>query len=137
MSAMTIDVARTSSRSADGQARSLNGSTTGTRPANRRGRGSARARSPQACPGRVIPAPSIHTASPTAVRGCVVERATLASGPTTSQLTDRGIAVVLVGILLIVIAAVAVIGLTALRVTGDSYQGYGQSPLGQSQASQR
>ena len=51
----------------------------------------------------------------------------LASGPTTWQLTDRGIAVVLVTILMIVIAAVAVIGLTALRVTGDSYQGYGQS----------
>ena len=34
---------------------------------------------------------------------------------------------VLVSVLMIVVAAVAVIGLTAFRVTGDNYQGYGQS----------
>ena len=130
MSAMTIDLARPGSRSAAGQARTLNGSTTGTRPATRPGRGSARTRSPQARPGRVMPAPSIQTAPATAVRGCVVDHAALPSG-TSWQLTDRGIAVVLVSILMIVIAAVAVIGLTALRVTGDSYQGYGQSQLAQ------
>ena len=51
--------------------------------------------------------------------------------PTRWQLTDRGIAVVLVTVLMIVVAARAVIGLTAFRVTGDSYQGYGQSQSAQ------
>ena len=38
------------------------------------------------------------------------------------RLTDRGIALVLVAGLVIVTAALAVISLTALRVTGDHYQ---------------
>jgi hypothetical protein len=127
MSAMTIDLAPTASRSPNGEQRSLTEAPTGTRPAARSGRGSARARSPQARPGRVIPAPSLQSAPSRAVRGCVVHRPVTASEATAWQLTDRGIAVVLVSALMIVIAALAVIGLTALRVTGDSYQAYGQS----------
>lgn len=45
------------------------------------------------------------------------------------RLTDRGIALVLVTGLLIVTAALAVVGLTALRVTGDHYQAAGRSVL--------
>jgi hypothetical protein len=41
-----------------------------------------------------------------------------AAGPTRCQLTDRGIAVVMVVAAIIMIAALAVIGLTAVRVTG-------------------
>ena len=126
MSAMTIDLAPTEPRSQNG-GRSQNGRSAGTRPATRPGRGSARGRSPQARPGRAVPAPSIQTSPAAPVRGCVAERAVLAAGPTTWQLTDRGIAVVLVSVVMIVVAALAVIGLTAFRVTGDSYQGYGQS----------
>jgi hypothetical protein len=40
----------------------------------------------------------------------------------TWQLTDRGVVVVVVTGLMIMVAALAVVGLTALRVTGDSYR---------------
>jgi hypothetical protein len=40
----------------------------------------------------------------------------------TWRLTDRGIAVVLVIGLMIMVAALAVVGLTAARVTGEGYQ---------------
>ena len=127
MSAMTIDLAPTGSPSQNGEPHSQNGRTAGARPATRPGRGSARARSPQARPGRALPAPSIQASPQSAVSGCVAGRTVLGSGPTSWQLTDRGIAVILVSVLMIVVAAVAVIGLTAFRVTGDSFQGYGQS----------
>ena len=45
-----------------------------------------------------------------------------AAGPTKCQLTDRGIAVVMVVAAIIMIAALAVIGLTAVRVTGARYE---------------
>lgn len=48
------------------------------------------------------------------------------------RLTERGIALVLVAGLLIVTASLTVVGLTALRVTSDSYQAAGQSVLAQS-----
>jgi hypothetical protein len=47
------------------------------------------------------------------------------------RLTERGIALVLVAGLLIVTASLTVVGLTALRVTSDSYQAAGQSVLAQ------
>lgn len=124
MSAMTIDLAPTEPRTQNGM--SVDTRST-TKPATRPGRGSARGRSPQARPGRAVPAPSIQTSPAVPVRGCVAERAVVTARPTRWQLTDRGIAVVLVTVLMIVVAALAVIGLTAFRVTGDSYQGYGQS----------
>ena len=124
MSAMTIDLAPTEPNSRNGEARSQNGRSTDSPPRTRPGRGSARGRSPQARPGHPVPPPSIQTSPAAPVRSCVTERFVPAP---TWQLTDRGIAVVLVGLAMIVVAAVAVIGLTAFRVTGDSYQGYGQS----------
>jgi hypothetical protein len=51
--------------------------------------------------------------------------------PTSWRLTDRGIALVLVTGLLIVTAALAVVGLTAVRVTGERYSGVGHSLLAQ------
>jgi hypothetical protein len=131
MSAMTIDLAPTEPRTQGGAPRSRIGTSADPRPVTRPGRGSARGRSPQARPGRSVPAPSIQTSPAAPVRGCVAERAVLAAGPTTWHLTDRGIAVVLVTVSMIVVAAMAVIGLTALRVTGDNYQGYGQSQSAQ------
>ena len=47
------------------------------------------------------------------------------------RLTDRGIAVILVAGAMIVLAAATVIALTAVRVTGESYQ-----PASFSQAAQ-
>lgn len=44
-----------------------------------------------------------------------------AAAPTKCQLTDRGIAVVMVIAAIIMIAALAVVGLTAVRVTGAGY----------------
>jgi hypothetical protein len=64
---------------------------------------------PQAC---AVPAPV-----PTAAAGA------------TWRLTERGIALVLVTGLLIVTAALTVIGLTALQVTGEGYVGAGQTVL--------
>lgn len=52
----------------------------------------------------------------------------VAAGPSW-RLTDRGIALVLVTGVLIVTAALAVVGLTALRVTGDRYQAAGSTVL--------
>jgi hypothetical protein len=127
MSAMTIDLTPTGSSSQNGEPHSRNGRTAGARPGTRPGRGSARARSPRARPGRALPAPSIQASPPSAVSGCLAGGTVRGSVPTSWQLTDRGIAVILVSVLMIVVAAVAVIGLTAFRVTGDSYQGYGQS----------
>ena len=124
MSAMTIDLAPTEPRTQNGMSVDTRSAT---KPATRPGRGSARGRSPQARPGRAVPAPSFQTSPAVPVRGCAAERAVVTAGPTRWQLTDRGIAVVLVTVLMIVVAALAVIGLTAFRVTGDSYQGYGQS----------
>ena len=47
---------------------------------------------------------------------------TMSSAPTW-QLTDRGVAVVLVVGLMIMVAALTVVGLTAVKVTGAGYQG--------------
>jgi hypothetical protein len=70
------------------------------------------------------------------VRACVVDVAAPAPAPlpvarAVTRLTDRGIAVVLVAGAMIVVAAVTVIALTALRVTGDNAQ-----PLSSSHAVQ-
>jgi hypothetical protein len=51
--------------------------------------------------------------------------------PSAWRLTDRGIALVLVTGLLIVTAALAVVGLTAVRVTGERYSDPGHSVLAQ------
>lgn len=92
-------------------------------PAVRPGRRDGRASGPQTRPGRPVQLPRSLRRSHT--RSCVVA----APAPLRSpgwQLTDRGIAVILVVMLMIVVAALAVIGLTALRVTGDGYVAAGQ-----------
>jgi hypothetical protein len=107
-----------------------------TRPL-RPGRGTGRQTRPQARPAHPVAAPTLAAplltgaASPS---GCRVERprvVTATSAKPTSRsagwrLTERGIALVLATGLAIAAAAVVVVTLTALRVTGDSYQSSGQ-----------
>jgi hypothetical protein len=61
-----------------------------------------------------VPAARSCTPSPSLI-------ATPVSYPTW-RLTDRGVAVVLVIGLMIMVAALTVVGLTAMSVTGDGYQ---------------
>jgi hypothetical protein len=75
-------------------------------------------RGPVARPVRALPAPSVRIDRPADARACRVE-AVSARGEW--RLTDRGIAVVLLLVLMIAVAAVAVIGLTAWQVTGTDY----------------
>lgn len=100
------------------------------RPRRRTGRSSG----PQARPSRPVTLAPAGRARVLRPQACTVEAPTVALGtprPTVWRLTERGIALVLVTGLLIVTAAVTVIGLTALRVTGDSYAPAGQSVLAQ------
>jgi len=76
------------------------------------------ARGPLARPARPVPAPGRYTGRRAEVRSCRVE---VAAGRAEWRLTDRGIAVVLVLAVMIAVAAVAVIGLTAWQVTGADY----------------
>ena len=84
------------------------------RPARR----TATSRGPVARPDHFVPAPSHRSGRRTTVHACRLEAAAPA-GPW--RLTDRGIAVVLVLAVIIAVAAVTVIGLTAWRVTGADY----------------
>jgi hypothetical protein len=87
------------------------------RPGRRAGRGTG----PQARPARSL-AGGTRVLRP---RACAVEVPTdrTATGNAGWRLTERGIALVLVTGLLIVTAALTVVGLTALRVTGERYAG--------------
>jgi hypothetical protein len=78
----------------------------------------ATSRGPVARPHRVVPAPSLRSGDRPAVQSCRLEVAAPAGS---WRLTDRGIALVLVLAVMITVAAVTVIGLTAWRVTGDDY----------------
>jgi hypothetical protein len=92
------------------------------RPRRRTGRGTG----PQARPARPL-AGGTRVLRPQA---CTVPApAPAAAAGATWQLTERGIALVLVTGLLIVTAALTVIGLTALQVTGEGYVGAGQTVL--------
>jgi hypothetical protein len=73
---------------------------------------------PVARPDHVVPAPSLRSDRRPSVQSCRVEAAAPA-GPW--RLTDRGIALVLVLAVMITVAAVTVIGLTAWRVTSADY----------------
>ena len=79
----------------------------------------ATTRGPVARPARPVPAPSIRSGYRSTARSCQVDGAVRVVA---WRLTDRGIAVVLVLAVMIAVAAVAVIGLTAWRVTGADYQ---------------
>ena len=104
--------------------------TAPVRPGRRTGRGTG----PEARPARRLGTPPVISrgASP---RGCSVTAPTLTTERTQSttsghwRLTDRGIALVLVTGLLIAAAALTVVGLTAIRVTGERYHHGGGSAL--------
>ena len=86
------------------------------RPGRRDGRGSG----PQTRPSRPVQLP--RSLSRSHARSCVAAAPIPVTARATEwRLTDRGVAVVLVVALMIAVAALAVIGLTALRVTGDGY----------------
>ena len=87
------------------------------RPGRRSGRGTG----PQARPTRSVTG-GTRVLRPQA---CSVEAPTprVVTGGAGWRLTERGIALVLVTGLLIVTAALTVVGLTALRVTGERYAG--------------
>jgi hypothetical protein len=88
--------------------------------APRPGVGSGRRAGPQAHPARALPAafPGRGRTGPCACTP--TEAGARAVGRW--RLTDRGVAVVLVTGLMIMIAALTVVGLTALRVTGSDYR---------------
>ena len=93
------------------------------RPGRRTGRGAR----PQARPDQVLPAPRALVAP--GVRGCAPAAPARARirARTRWRLTERGIAVVLVSLAMIATAALAVVSLTALRVTSGGYHpGTGQ-----------
>jgi hypothetical protein len=78
----------------------------------------ATSRGPVARPDHVVPAPSLRSAQRPSVQSCRIE----AAAPVAPwRLTDRGIALVLVLAVMITVAAVTVIGLTAWRVTSTDY----------------
>ncbi len=101
-----------------------------TRRTPRPGRGAGRGRRPQARPPRPVPAPSLGV---DALIETSLETTLEPAGPapvipqSSWRLTQRGVALVVVAGLMIVAAAVTVITLTAVRVTGDHYVPYGQS----------
>jgi len=103
--------------------------TAPTRPGRRTGRGTGPAARPARRPAA---SPVVRTARPVS-RSCAVTAPTVmpsrAAAPSRWRLTERGIALVLVTGLLIVTAALAVVGLTAVRVTGEHYHHGGGSAL--------
>ena len=99
---------------------------TPTRAPGRPGRRTGRGTGPQARPARLL-AGGTRVLRPQA---CTVEApAVQAAGATSWRLTERGIALLLVTGLLVVTAALTVVGLTALRVTGERYADVGQTVL--------
>lgn len=94
-----------------------------TRPAQ----GSGREAGPRLHPAQPIPTQSLSRPMNSAAHGCVMPMpASVATAHSSRQanwrLTDRGVAVILVTGLMIMVAALTVIGLTAMKVTGDGYQ---------------
>ena len=57
------------------------------------------------------------------VRACTAE----AGNAVPLRLTERGMAVIVVAVLMLLVSAVVVIGLTVVRVTGPNYVPYGQT----------
>jgi hypothetical protein len=90
------------------------------------GRAAGRGLRPYTRPVRAVPPPSLAASARRAPLACVAEPAV--SSPS-MRLTERGIVAVLVVGLMIMVTALVVIGLTALRVTGPGYVATGQSQL--------
>lgn len=89
--------------------------------------GSGREVGPRLRPDQPIPTHSVGRSASSAAHACVMPMpAPVATAGSSRQaswhLTDRGVAVVIVTGLMLMVAALTVIGLTALRVTGDGYQ---------------
>lgn len=102
-----------------------------TRPlrTGRPARGSGRAAGPILRPVEACPAPALTRRAVARARGCQLPEPDAELGPAAVagiaagwRLTERGVAVVLVVGLMIMVAALTVVGLTAIRVTGPSYQ---------------
>jgi hypothetical protein len=96
-----------------------------SRPARPSGRGAA----PILRPVGACPAPALTRRPVARTHGCAMPAPELTVAPMaasiwapTWRLTDRGIAVVLVIGLMIMVAALTVVGLTAAKVTGEGYQ---------------
>lgn len=74
---------------------------------------------------RAVRSPSVGAVRPMTARrparSCQVVGASVTSQPTW-RLTERGIALVLVLAVMVAVAAVVVVGLTAVRVTGPNFQ---------------
>ena len=91
----------------------------------RPGRGSGRAAAPTLRPATFWPASDVSRRPRTQGRSCVMPQpqvvAATVSEPTW-RLTDRGVAVLLVVGLMIMVAALTVVGLTAITVTGEGYR---------------
>ena len=94
----------------------------------RRGLGSGRRNGPLARPTHAVPAPTLSNPQRSAVQACRLEGTAVAR--LGWQLTDRGIAVIMVVALMIITAALSVIGLTAVQVTGPDYRVFAGSALG-------
>jgi hypothetical protein len=90
------------------------------------GRAAGRGLRPNTRPVRAVPPPSLAAPARRTPQACVAEP-TLSSA--SMRLTDRGIAAVMVVGLMIMVTALIVIGLTALRVTGPGYVPAGSSQL--------
>lgn len=76
-------------------------------------------RGPNARPLRAVPAPSLGLSSTARAQACLV---TPTSSTPDWRLTERGVALVLVVALMLAVAALTVVGLTAVRVTSPRYE---------------
>lgn len=96
----------------------------------RPGRGSGRRAAPTLRASQPCPSPTLARSTPPQLRACLAPRRAAQlrpearAGTSTSgwRLTDRGLAVVLVTGLMIMMAALTVVGLTAVKVTGEGYR---------------
>ena len=94
----------------------------------RRGLGSGRRNGPWARPTHAVPAPTLTKPERSTVRACRLEGTAARLG---WRLTDRGIAVIMVVGMMIVTAALSVVGLTAVRVTSTDYPAFTHAAPGQ------
>ncbi len=112
--------------SSTARARTADVRTAPARPARREGRGTG----PSARPPRPLGTPVIKAPRGAGPRSCAAASPapSRVSAASSWRLTDRAIALVVVTGLVIVTAALAVVGLTAVRVTGERYHVPGSSP---------
>lgn len=101
----------------------------GTRPlrSRRPSFGSGRGAAPVLRPAAACPAPGLARGATAGARACALpvpepDSAGSRAAAVTWRLTDRGVATVLVAGLMIMVAALTVVGLTAFKVTGEGYR---------------